>query len=226
MAEGMKNLSSISLLSFDESEAETLSEWARGLDWVHWLMESVRHRVTSITFVSAPVGRSRTLISGAWDVYAESTLRDEMGPILVRAWTAARDGDVETLVQCDVALSKALSEGACASSIEAGHWLLRTTRGARYQGVLGKYRTLVEEQGLETHCAVVWAVTGCFFQLGLASVIAEYLHLEWEIATRHLGDRQGPVGRHSIAGLTSRMVHAEASRSGLRSESRRGGGCA
>lgn len=212
----MKSLSSISLLAFDENEAESLSEWARGLDWVHWLMESVRHRVTSITFDSAPTGKSRSLISVAWDAYAEKTLHEVMAPVLIRAWKAARDGDVDELLRCDVELGKKLPASASTSSVEAGHWLLRTTRGARYQGVLGKYRTAVEERGLETHCAVVWAVTGWFFQLGLANVIAEYLHLEWEIATRHLGDRQGPVGRYSIAGLTSRMVHSEAAESGLR----------
>lgn len=201
----MNALPSISLLSFDEDEATSLKEWARGLDWVHWLMESVRQRVPYILFDSP--GGSRENISKAWDVFSDSMLRETVGPILVRAWNAARTGNVDDLLECDVLLQSQLGAEAQTRSAEAGSRLLRTTRGARYQGVLGKYRLAVEEKGLESHCAVVWAVTGWFFQLGLANVIAEYLHLEWETATRHLADRHGPVGRHGIAGLTSRLIH-------------------
>ncbi len=208
----MNSLPSISLLSFDEDEAETLSEWARGLDWVHWLMDSVRQRVPHVAFVSP--GGAREEISMVWDEFAETDWRSAVGPVLAEAWHAAHEGNVDQLVACDAKLGDALAPVSRQASEEAGRRLLRTTRGARYQGVLGKYRVRVEETDSGCHAAVVWAATGCFFQLGLASVIAEYLHLEWDTATRHLTDRHGPLGKHGIAGLTSRMLHEHAQRRG------------
>lgn len=216
----MNSLSSISLLSFDEDEAETLSEWARGLDWVHWLMDSVRQRVPHLAFVSP--GGTRGEISEAWDRFAETVWPEIVGPVLAEAWRAAGEGRVEALIACDEKLNSALVSPAREASVEAGRRLLRTTRGARYQGVLGKYRVRVDEGDLEPHAAVVWAVTGGFFQLGMASVIAEYLHLEWDTATRHLSDRHGPLGKHGIAGLTSRMVHETSV--GLRIQPRKNAG--
>jgi hypothetical protein len=160
-------------------DAQIIEDWARGLDWVKWLLGSVRAR-TEVLMVEGV----------AWDEFADGVLRETIGPALKSAWQAALAGDLAGLIAADERLSAQLPPELAQRSIQAGAVLLKSTRHARYQAVLGRLREAV----------------GHFFQLSLTNVIAEYLHLEWDIATRDLEHREKPTGRHSIAGLTSQVM--------------------
>ena len=61
--------------------------------------------------------------------------------------------------------------------------LLKSTKHARYQGVLGRLREAVEQSRCDGHIAIVWAAVGHLFQLSLTNVIAEYLRLEWDMVS-------------------------------------------
>lgn len=193
------------------ADQQVIEEWARGLDWVKWLLGSVRARMEELLVETATQP-----VAAAWNDFAEGRLRDEIGPALRAAWQAAQAGEVADLIAADASLTALLSPAAGARSIQAGAVLLKSTRHARYQGVLGRLREAVEQGTCSGHIAVVWAAVGHFFQLSLANVIAEYLHLEWDIAVRDEVDQAKPTGRHSIVGLTSQIMHSAAAESALR----------
>lgn len=184
---------------------QVIEEWARGLDWVKWLLSSVRTRTEVLM-----VGKA------AWQDFAEGLLLDTISPALKSAWLAAQKGDLAGLVAADEMLSSQLPADLSARSVRAGALLLKSTRHARYQAVLGRLREAVALGTCAGHLAVIWATVGHFFQLSLANVIAEYLHLERDIALRDAPACEAPAGKHSIAGLTSRIMHASAAETALR----------
>jgi hypothetical protein len=176
-------------------DAQIIEDWARGLDWVKWLLGSVRAR-TEVMMVE----------DAAWDEFADGVLRETIGPALKSAWQAAQAGDLAGRIAADERLSAQLPPELAQRSIQAGAVLLKSTRHARYQAVLGRLREAVGQGDCAGHIAVIWAAVGHFFQLSLTNVIAEYLHLEWDIANRDTEHREKPTGRHSIAGLTSQVM--------------------
>jgi len=176
-------------------DAQIVEDWARGLDWVKWLLSSVRAR-TEVLMVEQAV----------WDDFADGVLRETIGPALKAAWQAAQAGDLAGLIAADERLSAQLPAELARRSIQAGAVLLKSTRHARYQAVLGRLREAVGQGRCTGHIAIVWAAVGHFFQLSLTNVIAEYLHLEWDIATRDLKPREKPTGSNGIAVLTSQVM--------------------
>jgi hypothetical protein len=162
---------------------------------VKWLLSSVRAR-TEVLMVE----------EAAWDDFADGVLRETIGPALKAAWQAAQAGDLAGLIAADERLSAQLPAELARRSIQAGAVLLKSTRHARYQAVLGRLREAVGQGCCTGHIAIVWAAVGHFFQLSLTNVIAEYLHLEWDIATRDLKPREKPTGSNGIAVLTSQVM--------------------
>lgn len=162
-------------------EVEIVEEWARGLDWVHWLLGSVRARMDHLS-----------LNGGGWQSFTEGLFPEKIAPALEAAWTAAHAGDLTALLAADAALGTKLSSAENKRSRDAGSILLKSTHKARYQGVLGHFRDHITAGTAEGHLAIVWAAVGNFFHLSLANVIAEYLRLEWEIGTRDDLKRREP----------------------------------
>ncbi len=193
------------------ADDQIIEDWARGLDWVKWLLGSVRARTTCLMLGGADQRMMR-----AWEVFADGRFRDVIGPALKSAWQLAHTGDLEGLLAADAALSAQLPPACLKRSMRAGALLLKSTRYARYQGVLGRLREAVDQELSVGHFVVVWAAVGQFFQLSLANVLAEYLHLEWDIAARERGDQTKPTGRCCIAALTSQMMHHASAESALR----------
>lgn len=203
------HLTSLTLLPPPQDEklpdVRIIEDWARGLEWVKWLLGSVRAR-TSILMVA---GKPRP-IQVAWSDFADGVLQDTLGPALKAAWECAQAGDVAGLIVADEALSAELTPELCARSLRAGAVLLKSTQNARYQAVLGRYREAVAQGRARGHIAVVWAAVGHFFQLSLTNVIAEYLHLEWDIATRDapwMAKPQSRLGVTALTGMVMRGAH-------------------
>ncbi|HYF37567.1 MAG TPA: urease accessory UreF family protein, partial [Prosthecobacter sp.] len=176
------------LADADETPEEALEDWARGLEWVHWLFSSIRHRLDGL-YLESP-----------WD--ASTAKVREIGTHLIRAWQAAEAGDAKALQNLDQALAASWPPALSTRSVKAGELLLRSTRGARYQGVLGRFRHTCDEGQTPGHFLTVWAAVGQFFQLSVANVLAEYLRLEWRMAGREPTPRE----IEKIATLTSQML--------------------
>jgi len=157
----------------------------------------------------------------AWDDFADGVLRETIGPALKFAWQAAQAGDLAGLIAADERLSAQLPAELARRSIQAGAVLLKSTRHARYQAVLGRLREAVGQGRCTGHIAIVWAAVGHFFQLSLTNVIAEYLHLEWDIATRDLEPRAKPTGNNGIAVLTSQVMRGTTAEEALSVVARR-----
>lgn len=194
------------LADADETEAEALDDWARGLDWVQWLFSSIRHRRDHLHFVTARSPSERRLPQ-EWSRFAEGSLTRVLAPHFREAWQAAQALDLPALLAVDAAFSKRLDAEEAERSVEAGRLLLKATRQARYQGMLGHYRTACESGTTPGHFLTVWAAVAQFFQLSLASAIAEHLRLEWMMAARHL-----PVTPEieNLAPLTARLMQPQA----------------
>lgn len=194
------------LADADETEGEALEDWSRGLDWVQWLFSSIRHRRDHLHFAKARSQPER-LLPQEWSRFAEGPLTRALAPHFRKAWQAAQGLDLQGLLAADTAFSKELSTEEAERSVEAGRLLLKATRQARYQGMLGHYRGACENGTTPGHFLTVWAAVAHFFQLSLASAIAEYLRLEWMMATRHL-----PVTPEieNLAPLTARMMLPQA----------------
>ncbi|MFM2169689.1 MAG: hypothetical protein RIS79_4060 [Verrucomicrobiota bacterium] len=162
-------------------EVEIIEEWARGLDWVRWLLGSVRARTDHLC------------VNGSgWQGFTEGVFRETLAPALERGWSAAHAGDLQALIRADAELSSRLPAAENERSRRAGAILLKSTHKARYQGVLGHFRDQIAAGRCDGHLSIVWAAVGNFFHLSLANVIAEYLRLEWEIGTRHDLKRREP----------------------------------
>lgn len=194
----------------ETSDVAIIEDWGRGLDWVKWLLGSVRAR--SEKLMVAQTGS--TFI--AWKNFTDGVLRETIGPALKSAWECAQAGDLEGLIAEDAALSADLPPELARRSIRAGAVLLKSTQHARYQAVLGRFREAVAQGRCEGHFAVVWAAVGHFFQLSLANVIAEYLHLEWDVATRDEPRPPKPAGTRGISALTGQVMRGASDEAALR----------
>ena len=175
-----------------------------GFTWVTWLLQSVRARCRRLHFHGGH--RHGTEINERWECFGQQQFVPHIGPLLADAWTAAAERKLESLVTLDRSLQTKLTPAAASRSREAGAMLLRTTRGARYQGMLGHYRAKVDAGAAHGHFLIVWAAVGHFFQLSLANVLAEYLRLEWTMGTRHLPGLDEPAetfSRFASAALAS-----------------------
>lgn len=197
------SLRSVTVLAdANESIEQALEDWSRGLEWVEWLFSSVRQRTTRLHF-EAPSTDSLPKLRMAWSAFTRAGLPEILMPHLLKAWEASEKGHLTALIEADDALDQALTEEQKKLSITAGHRLLKSTRGARYQGMLGHFRQACDSGACSGHFLIIWAALGHFFQLSLTSVIAEYLRLEWSIATRHL-----PTSPklHQLSELTSSLL--------------------
>lgn len=141
-----------------------------------------------------------------WEQFVAGYFLPLIGPHMTQAWNAASARNRDALLALDAALDERLSGAMAKRSLAAGAVLLQTTRGARYQGVLGHYRLEVEAGNAPGHFMVVWAAVGNFFQLSLTNVLAEYLHLEWELGTREFSNVPAPDGASSFSSLVSATV--------------------
>ena len=173
------------------------------LAWVRWLLGSVRARCRRIHFTVGPASPET-----AWAHFIGSLFLPVIGPQMLKAWQAAGAGSRSGLAEAAAALAGGLDEAAVSHSSEAGQLMLRSTRSARYQGVLGRHRADVGDGKALCQFPVVWAATGHFFQLSFAVVLAEFLRLEWEIATdgRHLS----PLPTTTLLEAISQLVKAHA----------------
>jgi hypothetical protein len=185
-----------------ESAADALEDWARGLDWVEWLFSSIRQRLTHLHF-QPPATADLLRLQIAWETFSHQALPSTLAPHLIQTWQAAEAMQLEALIAADTAFGQSLPEREKSHSLEAGHLLLKATRGARYQGLLKQYRTAVQEGSAPGHFLSVWAVVGQFFQLSLTNLLAEYLRLEWFTATR---DVPGSPPLAHLPRLTSRLL--------------------
>lgn len=205
------------LADADESAETALEDWSRGLDWVQWLFSSIRQRHSGLYFHAAGLPNtglypratlSHQALAARWENFLQSELRGSLGSTLLQAWQAVQEQNLNRLIEQDAALDESLPPALRASSREAGERLLQGTRGARYQGLLGRYRALKEEGKTPGHFFLVWAAVAHFFQLSLTNVIAEYIRLEWELAARQVNPQAAPLPLEKITRLTSQLMHS------------------
>ena len=196
---------SITILALNQSETQALQDWSRGLDWVRWLLGDVRSQMETLSAgLEAPA--TAELLHPAWSHFTRHHFLPLLGPALRDAWQAAQNGQTRRLVQMARTLDQQLPPALAENSRHAARLLLRSTRGAAFQEVLGKHRAAIADGRCPAHLVCVWACVGTLFQLGLANVCAEYLRLEWGILSRHHPHLSEPEGRDGILTLTRSLL--------------------
>jgi urease accessory protein UreF len=151
----------------------------------------------------------RAIMIHDWKAFIEGPWRTVVAPHLLQSWRAAHAGNVPALLASSERLDLALHDlGGDAEyrSLAAGEILLRSTRGAKYPGVLGQLRQQADTEGAEIHLATVWAAVAVVFQLPVADVVAEYLRQEWTTATGRYAHHADPQGLLSYAAVAHRTL--------------------
>ncbi len=194
---------SITVLALNESERQALLDWSRGLDWVSWLFGGVRARLG----VERAGGLAdEPAVRAAWERFAGRVFLPVLGPALRSAWQAAHEGRTRELRQVALELDQQLNAEEREHSQTAARVLLRDTRRAAFQEVLGKHRAAIADERCPPHLVTVWAATGVLFQLGLANVCAEYLRLEWSMRSSRVPGLDEPEGAAGILTLTGEIL--------------------
>lgn len=173
-------------------------------EWVRWIFQSIRARCQGMVFHSGATERSELIED--WKHFLEQYWLPELAPAILQGWQEAVKGDQAALLRGNNALSQCLSSKGCVRSLEAGAILLKQTSGARYQGVLGRFRQLHLEEGAEVHAAMVWSCIAVLFQLPLPDVLTEYLREEWLAGSQSCHHRDEPQGQLSFGALTHRVM--------------------
>jgi hypothetical protein len=182
----------------------SLEELDEGLDWVRWLLQSVRQRCEGICF--CPTETKAQGVHSEWATFVHERFEPLFAPMLRRAISLAAEGDVSKLVSLASAWSQNYTRCEATASLAAGRTLLHVTRGAKYQGALGRYRTLVEEGSALSECFIVWVLVGQMFQLTPITIMAEALRLEWDLGVRDLDILPEPHGEASISRTVMRLA--------------------
>lgn len=210
----MTGSGSITILAMGRSEEQALLDWSRGLDWVRWMLGDIRSRLETLsTGGSAPYEPFQ--VKTAWVQFVQEVFTPVLGPALRKSWHAAQAGQTRRLMTVAQEVECSLAPAVAELSGAAAHILLRSTRGAVCQEVLGKHRAAIAEERCPAHLVVVWAAVGVLFQLGLANVCAEYLRLEWAMLSRNCPDLTEPEGDFGIASLTRDLVSSSGLLAGL-----------
>lgn len=194
---------SITVLALDVGERQALLDWSRGLDWVAWMLSGIRARLGPVHAAALP---DATAARADWERFSRDVFLPVLGPTLREAWHAAQEGRTRDLAAVARRLEQALPTGMREFSREAARLLLRETRRAAFQEVLGKHRAAIAGELCPPHLVCVWAATGVLFQLGLANVCAEYLRLEWALRSAHLPGLPEPEGEFGILPLTGGVL--------------------
>jgi len=181
----------------------SVTDQSHGLDWVHWLLRSVRQQCDGLIW---PRKEHKTLLQIDWRTFAKERFIKHLSPRLLDAWHAAESRDPLALIEIEHAWAAILNDEEQARSIRAGTLLLKRTNGARYQGVLGHYRTAVQSGAASGHIGIAWPALAHLFQLTPATMLAEYLRLEWETATRELDGVMSPIGSGAFQHIVGRSL--------------------
>jgi hypothetical protein len=184
---------------------ESRAEHDESLSWVRWLFQGVRAHCEYVLFVTDGEAGRHSMVKD-WEAFLDGPWKSVVAPGLLAGWRAADAGDLEALLAENARMGSLLPEEARERSLVAGELLLRSTRGAKYQGVLGHLRQRVESDGLEVHLLTVWAAVSVVFQLPVADVVGEYLREEWMTATGRYAHHADPQGLLSFAATAHRTL--------------------
>lgn len=166
-------------------------------------MASVRQRCAGVLLARTS---DKDSVHKLWRAFVTEKM-PALGTLLLDARHAMDARDVVALVRVSNEGAKLFTPEECQRSMEAGELLLKRTRAARYQGALGHLRESIERGECEPHIFVVWPCLASLFQLSAATMLAEYLRLEWETATRDLRGLPQPVGSVAFGKVVERMLN-------------------
>ncbi len=184
---------------------ETRLEHTKNLAWVRWLFQSVRAQREALVFQSAAMDRAGLITD--WLRFTNETFLCILAPALLRGWQNAQAGDDAQLASCDHELHKLLPVALAERSIAAGSILLEQTRGAKYQGALGRLRQRFDIGETTGHLVIVWSAIAALFQMPPLDVLTEYLREEWLVGARDSNHPAEPQGPLSFDALAHRALH-------------------
>lgn len=184
---------------------ESRQDHAESLAWVRWLFQSVRAQRKTLLFQSAAVDRAGLIAD--WLRFTDEFFLRILAPALLRGWQHAQAGDDAQLASGDHELHKLLSVELADRSLAAGCILLEQTRGAKYQGALGRLRQRYDKGETAGHLVIVWSAIAALFQMPPLDLLTEYLREEWLVGARDSNHPAEPQGPLSFEALGHRALH-------------------
>ncbi len=178
---------------------------AESLAWVRWLFQSVRAQSEALVFQSTAVDRPGLITD--WLRFTDDVFLRILAPALLQGWQNAHAGVDALLVSGDHDLHRQLPEAMAQRSIAAGCILLEQTRGAKYQGALGRLRQRHDQGETTGHLAIVWSAIAALFQMPPLDLLTEYLREEWLVGARNSHHPAEPQGPLSFEALAHRALH-------------------
>ncbi len=174
------------------------------LAWVGWMFQGVRARCRTLLFHGTTNYRRELLEE--WEQYSTQLWYPTLAPLILNAWQAAHADDENALLAINARAGKLLDPASAERSFNAGHHLLEATRGAKYQGVLGRLRQKIDDTGAEPHLPVIWAAVAELFQLPPLDILTAYVREEWRTSLRECPEMSPPSGLLSFESLAHRAL--------------------
>ncbi|MBL9115472.1 MAG: hypothetical protein JNJ83_10745 [Verrucomicrobiaceae bacterium] len=181
----------------------SLDEMQQGLDWVHWLLRSLRQRCAGIVLPEASCAAD---LFSRWQHLAKERFRGGMGQSLLEVMRKAADHRRVEWGPLESRWVALLSSEEAERSAKAGHWLLKSVKGARHAASLTNLAGRVMSGELVGHIGIVWPVVASTFQLPEVAMLSEYLRLEYQCAARLLPEVPLDAGGNEIVASVSRVI--------------------
>jgi hypothetical protein len=161
--------------------SSSVEEMAQGLEWVHWLLRSLRQRCAGIV---VPESDASAEALTNWRVLALTRFPEKMGPVMLETMRVTAQRRYRELRDLELAWEAALTAEEAERSVFAGHCLLKSLAGARHVGGLETVRAAIQRGELAGHIGLVWPVVAVVFFLSEVAMLGEYLRLEYQCAMR------------------------------------------
>jgi hypothetical protein len=141
--------------------SSSVEEMAQGLEWVHWLLRSLRQRCAGIV---VPESDASAEALTNWRVLALTRFPEKMGPVMLETMRVTAQRRYRELRDLELA------------------W--ESLAGARHVGGLETVRAAIQRGELAGHIGLVWPVVAVVFFLSEVAMLGEYLRLEYQCAMR------------------------------------------
>lgn len=143
------------LAEAQEPEEEAVEDFARGLEWVRWLLAGIRRKNLAIHCRPLRTARAGTA-HALWSDFGHQRLPTSLRAHFLQAWQASAKGDLQAVIAADLAFTASLSEDESNRSTQAGAAAASHTPRS-LSGLAGPLPSCLPSRRVPGHFLTVWA---------------------------------------------------------------------
>lgn len=191
-------------------EKDEIFEDEQNCAWVHWLFQRLRGLCPELFFSPSNTLKNRKELIEEWQYFVRGSWNTILAPGILQTLKLANEQKLPEILVLGDKLKFHWGPSEWTKSCEIGTALLEVTAGAKYQGVLGQFRTFALENKAPSHLPIVWGLLANLFQLTPRDALESYLREEWRAATRfERSFEREPLGEYSLQGVVLRNLKQE-----------------